>query len=107
VEQKTQSNQADKICRHDANRTSDSMVFKVLNCLLVFLCCRFGRERAQIPALSCFRIFLPRVQTIFTRLKFSDHAALMPTPSLLIADQELCGLVKGLHAFARRCRNKG
>jgi hypothetical protein len=61
VEQKTQFNQADKICRHDSNHMRDSMVFEVLNRLLVFLGCRFGLERAQIPALSCFRIFLPRV----------------------------------------------
>jgi hypothetical protein len=46
VEQKKRSNQADKICRHYAHRTSDSMVFKVLNCLLVFLRCHFGFERA-------------------------------------------------------------
>ena len=54
-------------------------VLKVLNRALVFLGCRLCLKGSQIPALSCLRIFLPRIQPIFTGLELPDHAVLNQT----------------------------
>jgi hypothetical protein len=51
----------------------DLTPLKVLNRSLVFLGCRLRFERAQISALSCFGIFLPGIQPVFSGLNFSDH----------------------------------
>ncbi len=63
------------------------MPLKVLNCLLVFSGCRFSVERSQIPALSCFWIFLPRVQPIFTGLELPDHTSWKLTFRLPLTDK--------------------
>jgi hypothetical protein len=49
------------------------MPFKVLHRSFVFLRRSFCFECAQIPSLAGLRIRLPRIQSIATRLKFSDH----------------------------------
>lgn len=82
------------------------MPLKVLNCSLVFPGCRLCFERSQIPAHSRFRIFLLRVQPIFTGLEFPDHAVLMLTRRVALADKISRGLVRQLHALALRCSNK-
>ena len=69
-------NQADKIdrgensatilCRSKFENRAKLMPLKILNRALVFLGCRLCLEGFQIPALPCLRIFLPRIQPIFT-----------------------------------------
>jgi hypothetical protein len=59
----------------NSSSARDLMPLKVLNRLLVFPGCRLCLERAQIPTLSSFRIFLSRIQPIFAGLEFPDHAA--------------------------------
>jgi hypothetical protein len=49
------------------------MPFDVLHCFFVFLGGGFGFERAEVPAFSCLRIFLSRIQTV-TGFQFPDHA---------------------------------
>jgi hypothetical protein len=63
------------------------MPLKVLNCPLVFLGCRFSVERSQIPALSRFWIFVPRVQPILTGLELFDHTAWKFTFRLPLTDK--------------------
>lgn len=36
-----------------------------------------GRERSKIPPLACSRVFLARVQTVFTAGEFPDHAEIL------------------------------
>src|SRR5436305_13491076 len=76
------------------------MPLEILNRALVFLGCRLCLEGAQIPALSCLRIFLPRIQPIFTGLELPDHA-------LLISKFMTWTLVKHSHALGPRCSSKG
>ena len=110
VEHGAQSNQADKIDsdengvtgddgRSNSRRTRRLMPLKVLNCSLVFPGCGLRLERSQIPALSSSRIFLPRIQPIFTGLEFPDHAASRLTFCPPLADEIACVLVRHLHAL--------
>lgn len=43
----------------------------------MFLCSRAGIERAEIPALAGFGVFLRRIQTILTGFEFSDHKKIL------------------------------
>ena len=52
---------------------SNSATLEILHRLFVFLRSRARLKRAEIPALACLRILLPRIQAIATGLKFSDH----------------------------------
>ena len=58
----------------DSTSARQLMPLKVLNCSLVFLRSRSCFKGSQIPAFSSFWIFLSRVQPVFARLEFSDHA---------------------------------
>jgi hypothetical protein len=53
--------------------TSNSMVLEILHRFLVLLRRRPRLECPKIAPFPCLRIFLPRIQTITARLKFSDH----------------------------------
>jgi hypothetical protein len=49
------------------------MAFKVLHCLLVFLCRSFCLEGAEISALTRLRIFLARIQPVLAGFQLPDH----------------------------------
>jgi hypothetical protein len=80
---------------HDASSGSDLMPLKILNRALMFLDRRLCLESSQIPALSRLRIFLPRIQPIFTGLELPDHA-------VSISNFITWALVRHLHALGLR-----
>lgn len=49
------------------------MSLEVLHFALMLLCFFERVKRAQIAALACFGVLLPRVQTILAGLEFSNH----------------------------------
>src|SRR5437762_14283374 len=81
------------------------MPLEILNRALVFLSCRLCLEGAQIPALSRLRIFLPRIQQIFTGLELPDHAVLISTfmTWALVRHLHALGLPYSSKARPQRC----
>lgn len=53
------------------------MPLEVLHFAFVFLGRRLRVERAEVATLASLRIFLVRVQTILSRLQFSNHYELL------------------------------
>ena len=49
------------------------MAFKVLHCLLVFLCRSLSLEGAEISSLTGVRIFLAGIQPVFAGFQLPDH----------------------------------
>ena len=52
------------------------MTLEILNRAFVFLRCSLCIERAKVSAFSRLRIFLARIQPIFTGFQFPDHVSL-------------------------------
>ena len=71
------------------------MPLKILNRSLVFLSCRLCIEGSQIPVLPCLRVFLPRIQPIFSGLEFPDHAALISLHDIGIGVGEAFARARG------------
>ena len=57
-------------------RAQSSATLEILHRFFVLLCRGARLKRAEVSPFSCLRIFLPRVQAITARFKFSDHELL-------------------------------
>jgi hypothetical protein len=80
------------------------MPLKVLDCSLVLLCGYLCLERPQIPALPRSRILFSRVQSVFTGLKFPDHA--VPIPNLMTREPVGHQGAFGLHCSSKAQREQ-
>ena len=54
------------------------MAFKVLHCLLVFLCRSLCLEGAEISSLTRLRIFLAGIQPVLAGFQLPDHKNFSP-----------------------------
>lgn len=50
----------------------------------MLLCRGKGRECSEVPALAGLGIFLARIEAIFTRFQFANHAEKMPAVLLVV-----------------------
>jgi hypothetical protein len=81
------------------------MPFEILNRAFVFLRCDLAVECAKISSFACLGAFFLRIQPVFARFQFSDHANFCARCAY--ADSTLVALLNIRSALETRASNFG